>query len=169
MRKKLTINEIHVGMKVLAIDSGFKGLEGEIIDIKKGDEKETDNDSILDIYVAFDEPYNLKETHAHLFDTWSFPDEVIPPSLDSVIMAEDMLAYYQYDEDELPITLEGQYVCIDCITPLDYVTEIQHDFIEWRFKDGEYIKYDDDGGTDYKRCPYCNIRIDDDNMTMFPY
>lgn len=169
MKKEFTIDNIHIGMKVFALDTDYKGLEGWIIDVKEGEEKETENESILDIYVAFEETYDLEKTHPHLYDTWSFPNEVIPPALDCVIMAEDMLAYYQEEEDELPITLAGLYVCNNCDEILDHVFETQYDDITWNFEDGRYIKYNGSGETEGKRCPYCNIRINDDEEKMFPY
>lgn len=166
---KFSIDNIKVDMKVLAIDSDYKKLNGWIIDIKKGEEKETENETLLDIYVAFEETDDLIKTHPHLWDRESFPNEVIPPALDCVIMGEDELAYYQEEEDELPITLEGIFVCTNCGEKLDHVTETQYDDITWWFEDGRYIKYEGSGDTNHKRCPYCDIRIDDDQQIMFPY
>lgn len=159
----MNIHGIKIGMKVLALKgTDYAGLQGYITEIRKGSEKETENTpNTLDIYVDFEEMKFADDvTHPHLKGT----------SIHQVIMDENELAFYlnELEKDVYPISIEGMYVCLNCFTPLDYVTETQYDDLVWTWDEGFYTK-GNSGGSEGKRCPYCNVYIEDFQEKMFPY
>lgn len=155
----MKLEDIRVGMKVVAIDESYKGLEGVITDIKHGDQKETENETVCDIYVDFNESFDMLVTHPQLNGT----------TVSQVIMGDDELAYFQDENDELPITLEGQYVCLGCFHPITSVTETQTDCYRWDWEQGQYVKGDDGAESWGKKCGTCGYHITDDSQSMFPY
>lgn len=85
-----------LGRKVRANDfSDYEGLVGEIVEIREGEEKETDNDGV-DFYVAFEIPKNeelirkIEKTFSILYDEELSLDDI---ALDGVIMSKDMLEF----------------------------------------------------------------------------
>lgn len=78
--------QVEAGMEVVALkDSDYEGLFGTIDAVLYGKDKETENDTVLDIVVTFKEEEGRKidETHPHLNGT----------SICEVIMGEDELDF----------------------------------------------------------------------------
>lgn len=86
------IQDIEVGGFVRANENTvYDGLIGTIIELRYGEEKETDNDSILEIIVDFEEKQNMDQLYPELNGT----------SVKSVIMGEDDLHYYDRSMKEI--------------------------------------------------------------------
>ena len=85
-----------LGKKVRANNcSDYEGLVGRIVDIKEGNEKDTDNDGI-DLYVNFDVPTDekiirkIEETFSGLYGEKLTLDDI---AFDEVIMSKDLLEF----------------------------------------------------------------------------
>lgn len=143
--------KIEVGMRGIATEeSDYKGLEGTVSEIRYGDQRETENDTILEIIMDFEEP-----THGSLEELYPVLNGT---GIEQVIMGEDMMGFY-FDGGNPALTPEGKIVCPDCYKALDTVTETQYDDITWSFEDGEYRK-SNAGSSDGKKCPECNAYIE---------
>lgn len=85
------------GMRVYANDtSDYAGLYGEIIEIRTGDDRETDNDT-PDIYCRFDVPVlpvEVKRLEERFTDLYGKPMTLEEITLDMVIMAPEMLEFH---------------------------------------------------------------------------
>ena len=83
-----------VGMTVLGTDqSDYCGLFGRIIEIRDGDDKETDNETV-DITCEFFVPDDIcmvKELEERFSALYGEPKKIDDISLDYVIMAPEML------------------------------------------------------------------------------
>lgn len=78
------LNQVQVGMTVIGLPgSDYEGLEGVVTDIYYGENRETENDTIVDIEVDFKNVCELEETHPHLNGT----------GIEGVMMGEDELAF----------------------------------------------------------------------------
>lgn len=84
--KKFTLGE-----RIIATDSDYAGLKGQIFEIRTGSDKETENETD-DIYCSFDIPEKkeeiklLEEHFSQLYGEKKTIDDI---SLDLVIMAPD--------------------------------------------------------------------------------
>lgn len=123
--------KIEEGMEVIAMnDSYYVGLKGHICDIKYDEDKETDNEDILDIYVDFEVPTHVTDglSEYKAYDAaQEYLDKYYPElngtSIGEVIMGEDMLGY-KFDQDsEDFISITGNK-----ISPVTFC-EIEKDFI----------------------------------------
>lgn len=87
--------EYVVGGKVIATkETEYEGLVGKIIEIRDGEDKETDNDT-PDIYCCFTEPImsvNKERLKKRFSDLWQQPMEIEDINLDQAIVAPDMIA-----------------------------------------------------------------------------
>lgn len=151
------------GLKVIGLKgSDYEGLEGCISEVKYGTDRETENETVLDIYVDFEEPEyaSVETTHPHLNGT----------SISDVICGEDELGF-KFESEEAPFytTADGKAVCPHCYAPLDRVTETQYDDIVWNFENGKYVKENGMGSSDGKRCDQCNGVLEDPNEDVFGY
>jgi len=154
------LNKIERGLRVVAIDCDYEGLYGTIDEIRYGQDKETENDCILEIIVDFEEPEHgsLEYLYPHLNGT----------GIGQVIMSEDILGFFFEEAQILAQTADGKAICPDCHKPLEIVRETQYDDIVWTFQNGEYVKENLIGSSDGKRCDQCNAVIDD-GETVFAY
>lgn len=153
---------IERGMNVIGLkDSDYEGLKGHISDIKYGTNMESENESILDIYVNFVEMDNVSidTTHPHLNGT----------SISEVICGEDELGFMFNSEDPFFTTADEKAVCPHCFEPLVRVTETQTEDICWNFTDGKYVKEDVSGSSNGKSCDTCNGDLEDTNEVVFVY
>lgn len=86
--------EYVVGGKVIATkETEYEGLVGKIIEIRDGEDKETDNDT-PDIYCCFAEPVmsvNKEKLKKRFSDLWQQPMEIEDINLDQPVMAPDMI------------------------------------------------------------------------------
>lgn len=125
--------EFTIGDKVLATcESEYEGLVGEIIEIRDGEDKETDNDT-PDIYCRFAEPVmavNKEKLKIRFSDLWQQPMEIEDINLDQPIMAPDMIVPIDSlkngkDKKEIYILVEdaavdsNQTFLIEAFTDLD--------------------------------------------------
>lgn len=154
------IGEISVGMEVLALkDCDYEGLKGTISEIQYGNDKETENETVLDIHVDFEEHEHAptEKTHPHLNGT----------GISGVICGEDELGF-KFDY-RIPFfqTAEGLAVCPHCHDVLRIVKETQTTGVTWTFKDGQYMKGHVEVQSDGKRCEQCDGLIEDENQKVF--
>lgn len=156
------IEKITEGMVVIGLkDSDYGGLEGTISEIKYGTDKETENETILDIYIDFEEHEyaSIETTHPHLNGT----------GIGQVICGEDELGFNFDDSSPFYVTADGKVVCPHCYEAMDRVNETQHDDITWTFQNGEYVKENADGSSDGKKCDVCDGFIEDADEEVFRY
>lgn len=156
------LEKIQVGMYVVALaNSDYTGLNGVVTEILYGNDKETENDSILDIYVDFQEmDYgSIESTHPHLNGT----------GIGQVICGEDELGFNI--EESIPFfsTADGKIVCPNCYESLSVVRETQSEDITWSFKDGSYVIDGSMGTSDGKKCQTCDGTIEDPDEMVFSY
>lgn len=142
-----------VGLK----DTDYEGLTGFIESIHSGIDRQTENDSKLDIVVTFSEleHVTLNESHPHLNGT----------SIADVILGEDEIGFYKNEEDDFSFTIEGKVVCPNCFAPLDRVKETKYEDICWVWND-ELKKYNKKTNPDSDgiRCDQCDVSIEDANQ-----
>ncbi|MFJ8531195.1 hypothetical protein [Bacillus sp. NPDC094106] len=153
--------QVEAGVEVVALKgSDYEGLFGTIEAVHYGNEKETENDTVLDIVVTFEEEdgRKIEETHPHLNGT----------SICEVIMGEDELGFFFGVNDDFAKQLDGKYVCPSCGKGMDAVTENQAEDIQWDFKDGEYHKSTDKGYSNGKKYGECGCKFNDENE-VFSY
>ena len=89
----MKFQDIRPGMRVRAVDDDYEGLVGLVVDIRDGEDKETENET-PDIYVDFDIPESAEEVAAlerRFSALYGEPKKVEELPLDLVIMAPDML------------------------------------------------------------------------------
>jgi hypothetical protein len=156
------LESIQSGLAVIALKgSDYEGLKGRISEVKYGADKETENETILDIYVDFEEPEytSVETTHPHLNGT----------SISDVICGEDELGFLFQEEDSFHKTADGKAVCPHCFVAMERVTETQHDDISWVFEEGNYVKHSGMGDSNGKRCDQCDGVLDDPNEEVFSY
>lgn len=94
------IDKIQRNMQVVALEGeSYEGLKGSITEIRYGDQKETENDCILEIVVDFKKPLHgtLEELYPHLNGT----------GIEQVIMDEGCLGFYFEGETSYPVTAVG--------------------------------------------------------------
>ncbi|MFF2532343.1 hypothetical protein ACFVS2_25875 [Brevibacillus sp. NPDC058079] len=152
--------QIEVGMRVLATDeTNYAGLFGSITEIRYGDQKETENDTILEIVVDFEQPenLNLEETNPGLNGT----------GIDQIIMSEEDLGFKFLSEEFIDYNFymmaNRKIVCPNCLYPVERVIEEQYEEITWTFKNGDYEKETGVGRSDGKRCGKCKNLLQDTN------
>ncbi|HDR7922675.1 hypothetical protein [Bacillus paranthracis] len=153
--------QVESGMEVVALkDSDYKGLFGTIDAVLYGKDKETENDTVLDIVVTFkeEEGRKIEETHPHLNGT----------SICEVIMGEDELGFFFTVSNNLAQQLDGKYVCSACGKGMTSITEHQGETIQWTFEDGDYQKSITNEYSDGKKCGECGCEINDENE-VFSY
>lgn len=98
------LSKIEVGQSVIALpDSDYNGLAGVITEILYGEERETENETILDIVVDFEEVEPLEKTHPHLNGT----------GIGNVFMGEDELVF-AFDHYNQYVSAKGQLYCKEC-------------------------------------------------------
>lgn len=156
------LEQIKIGLSVTGIEvSDYKGLQGVITDIKYGQDKETENETVLDIYVDFEEPEysSVEETHPHLNGT----------SINQVICGEDELGFLMDEHNGIYLSVEGKAVCPHCFIAMDGVNETQTTEICWNFENGKYVKKTGDLSSEGKHCVSCNGYIEDVNEKTFVY
>ena len=94
------LSKITADMEVVALNNNYyEGLEGYIDEIRYGDDRETENDGILEIVVSFIPTGDLEKTHPQLNNT----------SVDMVIMAEELLGF-KFDDSDVYLDIEGKIV-----------------------------------------------------------
>ncbi|BCO16097.1 hypothetical protein_gp044 [Bacillus phage vB_BceM_WH1] len=108
------LNFISVGGEVIALkDSMYDGLKGVIEEVRYGEERETENDCILDIVVTYhatDEEVAI--SHPQLNGT----------SICEVIMGEDELGFLiEAINRDSYLTAAGVPVCPTCLEGIDEV------------------------------------------------
>lgn len=156
------IGEISVGMEVIALkESDYEGLKGTISEIQYGKEKETENETILDIHVDFEEQEYapIETTHPNLNGT----------GISGVICGEDELGFQFNSLIPFYQTADNKAVCPHCYVAMETVKETQYDDITWTFKDGQYVKENGEGSSNGKKCDSCDGYIEDENESVFSY
>lgn len=156
------LEQIKIGLSVIGLQvSDYNGLNGVIKDIKYGQDKETENETILDIYVDFEEPEysSIEKTHSHLNGT----------SINQVICGEDELGFLMDEQSGIYLSFEGKAVCPHCFIAMDGVTETQTTDIYWDFKNGKYVKKTGELSSEGKHCVSCNGFIEDFDAKVFIY
>lgn len=128
-----------VGERIYANEvSEYFGLFGTITEIRSGEDKETENDT-LDIYCAFDEPvlhHVIQELEKRFSSLYGSPKKIEDISLDMVIMAPEMIVPLKHHEDakrQLTIYMISEEWIIDgeggySITPVSDYREAQRIF-----------------------------------------
>jgi len=151
------IQKIEVGMRGVANDNcDYKGLIGTVSELRYGQQKETENDCILEVVMDFEEPL-----HGSLEDLYPVLNGT---GIGGVVLDEESVGIFF--EDNVAQTLDGKIVCPTCHLLLDYVSEVQEDDIHWNLENGVWMKTNGEGSSNGKRCPYCDARIDDDNAIL---
>lgn len=83
-----------IGNRVFANESSeYSGLYGEVIEIRTGDDKDTDNEGI-DVYVSFEVPEDeelIAELEDRFSELYGEPKTIDEIALDLVIMSPEML------------------------------------------------------------------------------
>lgn len=150
---------LETGLRVICLkQESYEGLKGTITEIRYGNKRETENNSIVEIIVDFDEllHQSVDESHPHLNGT----------SIGQVVMCEETLGIY-FDANP-PRTLDNKIVCESCYESLDMITETQNDHITWNLTDGEWLKTQS-GDSDGKRCHLCDYVFDLISEEILPY
>lgn len=120
------LDKIQVGMNVIALpESSYEGLGGVVTDILYGENRETENETILDIVVDFEEFAPLHKTHPHLNGT----------GIDNVFMGEDELAFYI---DNTFVSAKGQLYCEECHELKDKVVQYSEEEHAWTWTGDKY-------------------------------
>lgn len=122
--------KIEVGMAVVALpDSDYEGLGGVVTDILYGEARETENETILDIVVDFEEHAPLEKTHPHLNGT----------GIGGVMMGEDELAFV-FDVEGTYLTAKGQLYCDECSELKTKIVEEKTETSTWVWTDKGYVQ-----------------------------
>jgi len=89
-------------------ESEYEGLFGVVTEIRTGDDKETENET-LDIYCSFDEPvlpYDIEKLEKRFSRLYDEPKSLDDITLDMVIMAPEMIEVIEADsEDHQTVTV----------------------------------------------------------------
>ena len=98
----------YIGEEIVALNnSEYSGLFGRIVEIRNGADKETDNKT-PDIYCEFDPPLcpkDIEELEKRFSDLYKAPKKLDDITLDSVIMAPDMIKSLTEKTDGRKITI----------------------------------------------------------------
>lgn len=97
-----------IGEEIVALNnSEYSGLFGRIVEIRNGADKETDNKT-PDIYCEFDPPLfpkDIEELEKRFSDLYKAPEKLDDITLDSIIMAPDMIKSLTEKTDGRKITI----------------------------------------------------------------
>lgn len=130
-------------------NSEYSGLFGRIVEIRDGADKVTDNKT-LDIYCEFDPPLcpkDIEELEKRFSDLYKAPKKLDDITLDSVIMAPDMIKSLTEKTDGRKITiysLEEDWAYDD---DYGHTTEIFLDYMLAKKKLCEKIKNEKEDGS----------------------
>lgn len=98
----------YIGEEIVALNnSEYSGLFGRIVEIRDGADKVTDNKT-PDIYCEFDPPLcpkDIEELEKRFSDLYKAPKKLVDITLDSVIMAPDMIKSLTEKTDGRKITI----------------------------------------------------------------
>lgn len=140
--------KIEVGMTVVALpDSDYEGLGGVITDILYGETRETENETILDIVVDFEEYAPIEKTHPHLNGT----------GISGVMMGEDELAF-AFDVENTYLTAKGQLYCNECSELKTTVVQTIEEDHRWEWT-GEKYEHSVSYGDGYKTFDDCGHEL----------
>ena len=139
----------YIGEEIEALNnSEYSGLFGRIVEIRNGADKETDNKT-PDIYCEFDPPLfpkDIEELEKRFSDLYKAPKKLDDITLDSVIMAPDMIKSLTEKTDGRKITiysLEEDWAYDD---DYGHTTEIISDYMLAKKKLCEKIKNEKEDG-----------------------
>ena len=139
-----------IGEEIVALNnSEYSGLFGRIVEIRNGADKETDNKT-PDIYCEFDPPLfpkDIEELEKRFSDLYKAPKKLDDITLDSVIMAPDMIKSVAEKTDGRKITiysLEEDWAYDD---DYGHTTEIISDYMLAKKKLCEKIKNEKEDGS----------------------
>ena len=160
VKKYPLLTQLQKGLSVFALNNNDYGkLRGEIVELHYGEDRETENECVLEIVVDFEEPSALarKTVYANLNGT----------SVEMVIMAEDEIAVCFNGVDYQLLT--GQLACENCCKPIERVEETQNEYIEWVWnpETQEYVKENSGGDTEGRRCSECAYRIEGEEVLSY--
>lgn len=130
-------------------NSEYSGLFGRIVEIRNGADKETDNKT-PDIYCEFDPPLfpkDIEELEKRFSDLYKAPKKLDDITLDSVIMAPDMIKSLTEKTDGRKITiysLEEDWAYDD---DYGHTTEIFFDYMLAKKRLCEKIKNEKEDGS----------------------
>ena len=140
----------YIGEEIVALNnSEYSGLFGRIVEIRDDADKETDNKT-PDIYCEFDPPLfpkDIEELEKRFSDLYKAPKKLDDITLDSVIMAPDMIKSLTEKTDGRKITiysLEEDWAYDD---DYGHTTEIISDYMLAKKKLCEKIKNEKDDGS----------------------
>ena len=138
----------YIGEEIVALNnSEYSGLFGRIVEIRDGADKETDNKT-PDIYCEFDPPLfpkDIEELEKRFSDLYKAPKKLDDITLDSVIMAPDMIKSVSENTDGHKITiysLEEDWAYED---DYGHTTEIFFDYMPAKKRLCEKIKNEKKG------------------------
>ena len=139
-----------IGEEIVALNnSEYSGLFGRIVEIRDDADKETDNKT-PDIYCEFDPPLfpkDIEELEKRFSDLYKAPKKLDDITLDSVIMAPDMIKSLTEKTDGRKITiysLEEDWAYDD---DYGHTTEIISDYMLAKKKLCEKIKNEKEDGS----------------------
>lgn len=139
-----------IGEEIVALNnSEYSGLFGRIVEIRNGADKETDNKT-PDIYCEFDPPLfpkDIEELGKRFSCLYKAPKKLDDITLDSVIMAPDMIKSVSENTDGHKITiysLEEDWAYDD---DYGHTTEIISDYMLAKKKLCEKIKNEKEDGS----------------------
>lgn len=140
------LSKIEIGMEVIALpDSDYNGLGGVITDILYGDKRETENETIVDIVVDFEEFAPVEKTHPHLNGT----------GISGVMMGEDELAFHI---DGAYMSGKGQLYCEECSELKATVLQTREEDHRWEWT-GENYEHSVSHGGGYKKFDDCGHEV----------
>ena len=140
----------YIGEEIVALNnSEYSGLFGRIVEIRDGADKETDNKT-PDIYCEFDPPLfpkDIEELEKRFSSLYKAPKKLDDITLDSVIMAPDMIKSLTEKTDGRKITiysLEEDWAYDD---DYGHTTEIFFDYMLAKKRLCEKIKNEKEDGS----------------------
>ena len=93
-----------IGDRIVGTDaSEYQGLLGSIIEIRDGEDKETENET-PDIYCSFDDPvlpYDIAELEKRFSELYQCKKTIEDIALDEVIMAPEMIETIEQADKQL--------------------------------------------------------------------
>lgn len=170
MIKKLQ-NRDFQGMEVVALDNNlYRGLKGEVVEVRSGKEKETGNEGEYEIIVDFDEPPNYLKDYPELNGT----------SLSEVIMNEYELGFYLTGE-LTELEMQNKTICPKCYHTFNYerrtkhTTRLGHPIIVpikiYEKRDLEGVALADkellEDNDNIAMCEECNVYVHVNNISKF--
>lgn len=142
------LSQIQVGMDVIALpDSDYNGLTGVITDILYGETRQTENETIVDIEVDFNDEGPLEETHPHLNGT----------GVGGVMMGEDELVF-DLNNNGVFVSGKGQLYCEDCSELKTAVVQTSQSEHHWEWT-GEKYEYNVSQNGSYKSFKDCGHEV----------